>query len=71
MWNICDDMYFGDSADSIGIQMADLCNYLIHQKIKQRVAIEPFFETIEKNVVCSKVEPEWSQYKGIFVEHEW
>ena len=54
-------MYFGDSADSIGIQMADLCNYVIHQKIKQRVEMEPFFETIGKNVVCSKVEPEWSR----------
>lgn len=29
LWHAHDDMYFGDSRDSIGIQMADLCNYFM------------------------------------------
>lgn len=71
MLNIHDDMYFGPSVDSIGIQMADMCNYIIQQTIKQNIEAEPLFEIIRKNVICSKVEPNWSKYRHLFVEHQW
>lgn len=69
IWHIHDDMYFGSSIDSIGIQMADLCNYVIHRKLKHMLDVENFAEIISDYVICSKAEPEWSQHPEIFVEY--
>jgi hypothetical protein len=63
-----DDMYFGDSTDSLGIQLADLCSYFVARRIKRLSDPDGFYDIFQKGVVCSKVEPEWSQFKGIFLE---
>lgn len=63
-----DDMYFGDSKYSIGIQLADLCTYFVSRNIKHRSDPENFFEVFRKVSICAKVEPEWSQSPGIFLE---
>jgi hypothetical protein len=63
-----DDMYFGDSRDSIGIQIADLCNYFVARKLKIRGESEKFYNIFSGRVVCSKAAPEWSQFRGSFLE---
>lgn len=42
-----DDMYFGDSRYSIGIQLADLCAYFIARHLEGDEEIEPFYQKIE------------------------
>jgi hypothetical protein len=57
--HIHDDMYFGDSKDSIGIQLADLCSYFIGKHLEGGDAdAENFYQMIEKQIVFRKVEPE-------------
>jgi len=68
VWCVHDDMYFGSSVDSVGIQMADICNYIIARTIKGADDVAQFYDIIKKFVICSKVEPEWSQHKGVFLE---
>jgi hypothetical protein len=69
LYHIHDDMYFGDSKDSIGIQLSDLCNYFVARRVKQCPDdSERFFDVIQPIVKCSKVEPEWTHNKGIFLE---
>jgi hypothetical protein len=63
-----DAMYFGSSVDSIGLQMADLCNYIIARTLKGMEDAAAFYSIIKKFVICSQVEPEWSQNKGVFMK---
>ncbi len=65
LWHIHDDMYFGDSHDSVGIQIADLCNYFAARKLKMKMdATEDFYSLFSGRVACSKAEPEWTQFRG-------
>jgi hypothetical protein len=52
-----DDMYFGDSRFSIGIQLADLCSYFIARHLNGDKETEMFYEMIRPYVVFSKVHP--------------
>jgi hypothetical protein len=45
-----DDLYFGDSRFSIGIQLADLCSYFIGKHLEGDVESEGFFQMIEPNI---------------------
>jgi Protein of unknown function (DUF3800) len=69
LWRVHDDMYFGDSRDSVGIQVADLCNYFLKRKLEGKNDTDQFYKFYARNLVCSKAEPEWTQLKGIFLEH--
>lgn len=54
-----DDMYFGDSKYSIGIQMADLCGYFIAKHIQgHHPEAEGFYEIIKDQIMYSRIEPE-------------
>lgn len=53
-----DDMYFGDSRYSIGIQLADLCCYFITRHLAQDAEIAGFYSIVEKQIVSSKRLPE-------------
>jgi hypothetical protein len=55
-----DDMYFGDSRYSIGIQLADLCGYIIsrHLENDSDPDIQRFYGIIERHVMYSRMEPE-------------
>lgn len=53
-----DDMYFGDSKYSIGIQMADLCSYFIARHLDGDAASEGFYKLIEPHIVHSQIMPE-------------
>lgn len=54
-----DDMYFGSSRDSVGIQLADLCACFIKEHLKgQDPAAESFYNMFADHIAYSKVEPE-------------
>ena len=57
--NFPDDMYFGDSRDSLGIQLADLCSYFIAKHLEGNdPGGDGFFNVIENQIVYKKIEPE-------------
>ncbi len=70
LWHAHDDMYFGDSRSSIGIQMADLCNYFMWRRLLNKDGGEEFYEMFSEQAICAKPEPEWSTYRGLFRTHE-
>lgn len=49
--NLLDDMYFGDSTDSVGIQAADMCAYLIRRHLAGKQDSEWLFKIIEPRIV--------------------
>lgn len=49
-----DDIYFGDSRYSIGIQLADLCSYFIARHLQGDVEIEGFYQMIEPRIYRQK-----------------
>jgi len=52
-----DDMYFGDSKYSVGIQLADLCSYFIGRHLNGDIETEGFYKLIEPHIVYSRLEP--------------
>lgn len=54
-----DDMYFGDSRYSIGIQLADLCGYVIAKHLvgDPDQHLSNFYKLIKPQVMYSRVEP--------------
>ncbi len=59
LWHVHDDMYFGSSKDSVGIQIADLCAYFIAKHLEGTdPAAEGFYEIIKDQIVHCKVVPE-------------
>lgn len=52
-----DDMYFGDSKFSLGIQLADLCAFLIAKHLEKRADAEGFYQKIADKIVFSKTYP--------------
>ena len=55
--NFHDDMYFGDSRYSIGIQLADLCSYFIARHLAGDDETESFYEMIKPHIVQSQIYP--------------
>jgi Protein of unknown function (DUF3800) len=75
LWHAHDAMYFADSRDSIGIQLADLCTYLMQRRLLKRDVhtkdkSDEFYEMFSEQAVCAKPEPEWSQYRGLLLSHD-
>lgn len=64
-----DAMYFGDSADSVGIQVADACNFIMLRRIRDGIRDE-FYQILEPQVRCARVEPEWTNDRFAFRTHE-
>ncbi len=52
-----DDMYFGNSKYSIGIQLADLCGFVIARHLEGDQEIEPFYERIKNQIFYSRIDP--------------
>jgi hypothetical protein len=63
-------MYFGDSRDSVGIQMADLCNYFMWRHLLKKKGGEKFYQLFSSQAQCAKPEPEWSTYRQLFWTHD-
>lgn len=67
--HIHDSMYFGDSADSVGLQMADVASwtmrrYLLGLKTEQRM-----FDQLLKVAICAGPDPEWTKHSYLFKCH--
>lgn len=68
LWHIHDDMYFGDSREAMGIQIADICNYFMMRHLKGEDDGE-FFARLRPHAVCAKPEPEFSQCRQWLLCH--
>jgi hypothetical protein len=53
-----DDMYFGDSAYSVGIQLADICAFIILRHLEGKEDTEYLYKEIAPRICFAKVEPE-------------
>jgi hypothetical protein len=75
LWHAHDAMYFGDSRDSVGIQLADLCTYFMQRQLSKtdisaKDESDEFFKMFSGQVICAKPEPEWTQYRELFLCHD-
>jgi hypothetical protein len=52
-----DDLYFGDSAYSVGLQLADMCAFLIRYHLQNNQETEYLYKQIEGKIFFSKIEP--------------
>jgi hypothetical protein len=50
-------MYFGDSRDSVGIQMADICGFFINRHLNQKAYAEGFYQVFSEQIAYEKVVP--------------
>ena len=69
LWHAHDDMFFADSTDCLGIQIADLCNFVVRLSIEGKDEPQNFYEMISRQVICVQSEPEWSQYNHLLRNH--
>lgn len=75
LWHCHDAMYFGDSTESVGIQLADLCTYFMQRYLMKRDPAsrddgDEFFEMFSPLAICAKPEPEWLQYHEFLMAHD-
>ena len=48
--HIIDTIYFGDSKESRGLQLADACNFVIKRRLMKHGAIDPYCRLIEPQI---------------------
>jgi Protein of unknown function (DUF3800) len=65
-----DEVLFGNSADSIGLQVADACNWVMWRHLSGDEAGNLYDELMNGVVICAKPEPEWTQYRHLFRAHD-
>jgi hypothetical protein len=65
-----DDMYFGDSKYSIGIQLADVCAHTMLRYFRDGNAADEFFQLIEPHTVCARPMPMWAQCRAFTKAHD-
>jgi hypothetical protein len=53
-----DDVFFGDSRYSVGLQLADLCSYFIARHLEGDKEIAPFYDMIEPHIVYGQLYPD-------------
>jgi hypothetical protein len=56
-----DDIYFGDSKFSVGLQLADACSYFIGKHLGGDATVDRFYARIEPQIVYSQIEPKQEQ----------
>ena len=58
LWFIHDEMYFGDSKDSVGLQLADLACYFIRKHLEgDDPAAEGFYNIFQEQILSGAIEP--------------
>jgi hypothetical protein len=65
-----DQVLFGSSADSIGLQLADACNWVMWKHLCGENPGELYEDLVKGPIICAKPEPEWTQYRHLFRSHE-
>jgi len=53
-----DDMYFGDSSHSVGLQVADICSYIVLRHLLKEPDTEFMYEVMAPRIFHGAVEPE-------------
>jgi hypothetical protein len=53
-WHLHDSLYFGDSKDSVGLQMADIIAYIVRRRLEGDRYYDGLFEKIRSLIVFSK-----------------
>lgn len=56
-WHLHDDIYFGDSKNSIGIQLADLCGFVIRRHLEGDLAVAGFYDIMSNQIAFHFIEP--------------
>jgi hypothetical protein len=69
LFHVHDSMYFGDSVDSIGLQMADVACWTMRRILTGAPVDADIIEQLLKMSVCADVEPQWSAYRHLFRSH--
>jgi len=70
LWHAHDDMFFADSTDCLGIQIADLCAYFVRLHLMGDVESRLFYKIFAKQIICARPVPEASLYQHLFRCHE-
>ena len=52
-----DDMYFGDSAYSVGIQLADICAFIILRHLQGHEDTEYLYQRMKPHIISERIEP--------------
>jgi hypothetical protein len=65
-----DDLFFGSSVCSVGLQVADACNYVMWRRLAENIEDDFFMELMKGQVICAKPQPEWSQFRQWFRAHD-
>jgi len=55
--HVVDDIFFGDSSDSVGIQIADVCAFLIDRHIRGKEDTEYLYKRVCSQIHASQVFP--------------
>lgn len=63
-----DGMYFGNSADSVGIQITDLCSYFMLRRL--RGERDEIFSLLEPHAICARPSPFFDQCKTFLMAHD-
>ena len=74
LYHAHDEMYFGTSHDSVGIQLVDACTYFMQRHLTKRNpeakdTADEFYWHIASQAICAKPEPEWSNFRDLLLEH--
>lgn len=54
IWHLHDDLYFGSSKESVGIQLADLCAYIVRRNLEGDPVVSGFYEAIKKQIITTE-----------------
>jgi hypothetical protein len=65
-----DDVFFGSSANSVGLQVADACNWAMWRRLSLNTEDGFYKDLLIGRVVCAKPEPEWSENRHLFRAHD-
>jgi Protein of unknown function (DUF3800) len=69
LWHAHDNMFFADSSDCLGIQIADLCAYFVRRHLLGDSETEDYYQRFSNHIICAKPEPEAKLYKHLFCSH--
>ncbi|HTD21816.1 MAG TPA: DUF3800 domain-containing protein [Terriglobales bacterium] len=59
LWYLHDEMYFGDSKDSVGLQLADLACYFIRKHLEgEDTVAETFYSIFAQQIMYGGIEPD-------------
>lgn len=70
IWFGHDSMYFGNSVDSVGIQMVDLCNHFMRRHLLNKPGDEDFYSLFSEQAIAARPEPDWSRFGHLFRTHD-